>query len=164
MEELEKAHRKKLMSKVKTVILDDIISTIGVIIERSNFIVKARVYGNKVIALDSYVDGCEGSYQLMEIDVKLVDYRHKLVPKIIITSIISSKNPVEMLLPQVTVRGMLEAFEKSFIGRERNVKEYVIEETQSERIDLMEVVADIIDSIDDNYFITGVSRYSKNLI
>lgn len=165
MGELEKVHKKKLLSKVKEIMIEDIILTLGVIIERSEFTVTPRAYNVKTIGLDSFVDGYEGKYPLLEVDVKLVEYNSKLVPKLIIKSLISSRNDIEMLLPQVTSAGLIEAYDKSILNKNRNLKMYVLDETQSERIDLMEKVSVIVDSIKmDSYFLTGVSRYSKNLI
>lgn len=166
MEELEMIHKKKLLSKIRDVMIEDIISTLKVIIERSKFTVIPRVCiheGNK-IELVSFVDGYEGSYPLIETDIKIVKYRNGLVPLLIVKSLISNKDSSEIILPQVSSTDILIEYGKTIFGRDKRFKQYILNETQSERMDLMEIVTDIIESVGDQYYLTGVSRFSKNLI
>ena len=157
-------HKKKLMSKIRKVIVEDVILTLGVIIERSNYLVRAGSSSDGLIELESFVDGYEGSYHIIRVDVRLVSYGDQLVPKVIIESLETRRVELELVLPQITVGAMTSILENNIIGREKKLKEYLLEETQAERIDFMETVSRIVDSISDDYFITGVSRYSKNLI
>lgn len=163
MDYLEEIHKRKLLSKIKDIMVEDIISTINIIVERSNFkVMPVRDHNN--IALSSYVDGHEGLYPIVNVDVVMVRYREGYIPKLIIIKDGSESSKNEFLLTELDAGSIIRNYKGNIFSRDKNFKTYVLDNTQAERIDLMDEISSIMTNESYHYHVAGVSIQSKRIL
>lgn len=162
MEILEILHRKKVLSKIRKIMIDDIVSTMGIYIDRTVSMV-VPLCDDACIGLKSFVDGYEGYRAVMAVDLIMVSFQDNAVPKLIITNVAKATSK-EYLLPHLTSTDILTSYTSTLFNRNKNFKKYIMENTQSERVDLMHDIIDIMEEESYNYHVSGISVHSRRLL
>lgn len=154
---LEEIHKSGILSDIQRVMMEDIKSSIMIVNERLGAPCTPELDSTGDIYLRSFVDGHQGVHRFIRVQVVLTKSTDYYYPILQIVQFVDDKEiSQDISLRSIRLIEVYHLKKSNVFKRKKLIHDYVIQETQSERITILEEVTDLFEREIKEYRVGGV--------